>query len=115
MAKFEEHMMYGDGEARKAETNAEHLELKEKGWGHKKPSGFKLREVHYAGPLKCWKSHERKPGTTAEHLDLKEKGWGHKKRKGFKLREVNSPMKCWKTHKRKPGTKEFSDGSCIPK
>ena len=39
--KFEEHMMYGDGKARKAETNAEHLELKEKGWGHKKPSGFK--------------------------------------------------------------------------
>jgi len=62
--KFEEHMMYGDGKAKKAETNAEHLELKEKGWGHKKPSGFKLREVHYAGPLKCWKSHERKPGTT---------------------------------------------------
>tara|TARA_R110001592_G_scaffold201729_1_gene450900 strand:- start:114 stop:365 length:252 start_codon:yes stop_codon:yes gene_type:complete len=62
--KFEEHMMYGDGKARKAETNAEHLELKEKGWGHKKPSGFKLREVHYAGPLKCWKTHERKPGTT---------------------------------------------------
>ena len=62
--KFEEHMMYGNGEARKAETNAEHLELKEKGWGHKKPSGFKLREVHYAGPLKCWKTHERKPGTT---------------------------------------------------
>ena len=61
--KFEEHMMYGDGKARKAETNAEHLELKEKGWGHKKPSGFKLREVHYAGPLKCWKSHERKPNT----------------------------------------------------
>ena len=25
---------------------------------------FKLREVHYAGPLKCWASHERKPGTT---------------------------------------------------
>ena len=62
--KYKEHMMYGDGKARKAETNAEHLELKEKGWGHKKPSGFKLREVHYAGPLKCWKSHERKPGTT---------------------------------------------------
>ena len=62
--KFEEHMMFGDGKARKAETNAEHLELKEKGWDHKKPSGFKLREVHYAGPLKCWKSHERKPGTT---------------------------------------------------
>lgn len=62
--KFEEHMMYGDGKARKAETNAEHSELKEKGWGHKKPSGFKLREVHYAGPLKCWKTHERKPGTT---------------------------------------------------
>ena len=29
-----------------------------------KPAPFKLREVHYASPLKCWKSHERKPGTT---------------------------------------------------
>ena len=62
--KFEPHMMYGDGEAEKAQTYGEHLKLKKKGWGHKKPSGFKLREVHYAGPLKCWKSHERKPGTT---------------------------------------------------
>ena len=59
--KFEEHMMFGDGKARKAETNAEHLELKEKGWGHKKPSGFKLREVN--SPMKCWKTHKRKPGT----------------------------------------------------
>ena len=58
--KYEEHMMY---DAKKAETQKEHLELKEKGYGHSK-SGFKLREVHYAGPLKCWKSHERKPGTT---------------------------------------------------
>ena len=31
---------------------------------HKKKGPFRLREVHYAGPLKCWKSHERKPGTT---------------------------------------------------
>ena len=28
--KYEEHMMYGDGKARKAETNAEHLSLKKK-------------------------------------------------------------------------------------
>ena len=62
--KYKEHMMYGDGEARKAETNAEHLSLKKKGWDHEKPSGFKLREVHYASPVKCWTSHERKPGTT---------------------------------------------------
>jgi hypothetical protein len=59
MAKFKEHMMYGDGEGetRKAETNAEHLELKGKGWGHKKPSGFKLREVN--SPMKCWKTHKQ--------------------------------------------------------
>jgi len=55
--KFEEHMMYGDGEARKAETNAEHLDLKKKGWGHKKPSGFKLREVN--SPMKCWKKYKQ--------------------------------------------------------
>jgi len=62
MAKeFKEHMMYGDGEARKAETNAEHLDLKKKGWGHKKPGPFKLREVN--SPMKCWKTHKRKPGT----------------------------------------------------
>ena len=62
--KYKEHMMYGDGKVEKAETNAEHLSLKKKGWGHSKPSGFKLREVHYDSPVKCWKSHERKPGTT---------------------------------------------------
>jgi len=61
MAKFEEHTMYSDGEAKKAETNAEHLDLKEKGWGHKKRKGYKLREVN--SPMKCWKTHKRKPGT----------------------------------------------------
>ena len=55
--KFEPHMMYGDGEAKKAETYNEHLKLKEKGWGHKKPSGFKLREVN--SPMKCWKTHKQ--------------------------------------------------------
>jgi hypothetical protein len=55
--KFEEHMMYGDGEAEKAETYNEHLKLKKKGWGHKKPSGFKLREVN--SPMKCWKTHKQ--------------------------------------------------------
>ena len=55
--KFEPHMMYGDGKARKAETKAEHLELKNKGWGHKKPSGFKLREVN--SPMKCWKKYKQ--------------------------------------------------------
>ena len=64
--KYKEHMMYGDGKAEKAETNAEHLSLKKKGWGHDKPSGFRLREVHYASPVKCWKSHERTPGTVAK-------------------------------------------------
>ena len=58
--KFESHMMYN---AEKAETLEEHNDLKKKGYGHSK-SSFKLREVHYAGPLKCWTSHERKPGTT---------------------------------------------------
>ena len=55
--KFQSHMMYGDGGARKAETYAEHLELKNKGWGHKKPSGFKLREVN--SPMKCWKKYKQ--------------------------------------------------------
>ena len=61
---FKEHMMYEGKKSENAETNQEHLDLKEKGYGHKKPSGFKLREVHYDSPVKCWKSHERKPGTT---------------------------------------------------
>ena len=55
--KFEEHMMYGDGEARKAETNAEHLNLKKKGWGHDSPaeySPYKMRT-----PFKCWDTHKK--------------------------------------------------------
>jgi len=55
--KFKPHMMYGDGKAEKAETYKEHLKLKNKGWGHDKPSGFKLREVN--SPMKCWKTHKQ--------------------------------------------------------
>jgi len=37
MAKeFKEHMMYGDSKAKKAETNAEHLDLKKKRLGTQK-------------------------------------------------------------------------------
>jgi|TARA_R110000824_G_scaffold3251_1_gene15422 hypothetical protein len=57
MAKFKKHMMYGDGSAKMADTNAEHLKLKKKGWGHKKPSGFKLKEVN--SPMKCWKNYKQ--------------------------------------------------------
>ena len=56
--KFEPHMMYGDGKAENAETYEEHLKLKKMGWGHKKPSGFKLRKVN--SPMKCWKTHKQK-------------------------------------------------------
>ena len=59
---YKKHMMYGDGESKMAKTNAEHLSLKKKGWGHEKPSGFKLREVN--SPMLCWETHERVPGTT---------------------------------------------------
>ena len=50
-------MMYGDGKSEMAETKSEHLKLKKKGWGHKKPSGFKLREVN--SPMKCWKNYKQ--------------------------------------------------------
>ena len=55
--KYKKHMMYGDGESKMAKTNAEHLSLKKKGWGHEKPSGFKLREVN--SPMKCWDTHKK--------------------------------------------------------
>ena len=54
---FKEHMMYEGKKSEKAETNQEHLDLKEKGYGHKKPSGFKLREVN--SPMKCWKKYKQ--------------------------------------------------------
>ena len=54
---YKKHMMYGDGKAEKADTYKEHLELKKKGWGHEKPSGFKLREVN--SPMLCWKTHKQ--------------------------------------------------------
>ena len=55
--KFKPHMMYKGKEAENAETYQEHLKLKKKGWGHKKPSGFKLREVN--SPMKCWKTYKQ--------------------------------------------------------
>jgi|TARA_R110000824_G_scaffold297786_1_gene486037 hypothetical protein len=61
MAKFEKHMMYGDGKAEMADTNAEHLKLKKKGWGHDSPaeySPYKMRT-----PFRCWKGYKRVPGT----------------------------------------------------
>ena len=51
--KYKEHMMY---DAKKAETKKEHLELKEKGYGHSR-SAFKLREVN--SPMKCWKNYKQ--------------------------------------------------------
>ena len=58
MAKeFKPHTMYGDGEEEMANTNQEHLDLKEKGWGHDSPAPFKLREVN--SPMKCWKTHRK--------------------------------------------------------
>tara|TARA_R110002072_G_scaffold240674_1_gene399199 strand:+ start:327 stop:557 length:231 start_codon:yes stop_codon:yes gene_type:complete len=55
--KFEPHMMYGNGKAKKAETNAEHLDLKNKGWGHDSPaeySPYKMRT-----PFRCWKEYKQ--------------------------------------------------------
>ena len=34
-----------------------HLDLKNKGWGHDSPAPFKLREVN--SPMKCWKTHKK--------------------------------------------------------
>ena len=36
--KFKKHMMYGDGKSKMAKTKQEHLDLKNKGWGHTKPT-----------------------------------------------------------------------------
>jgi hypothetical protein len=44
-------------------TGAKHSETS-KVVSHDPEGPFKLREVHYDSPVKCWKSHERKPGTT---------------------------------------------------
>jgi hypothetical protein len=47
----------------KVHTGKEHSEGS-KPVSHKPGGPFKLREVHYDSPVKCWASHERKPGTT---------------------------------------------------
>ena len=49
--KFEPHDMY---DKQKAETRKEHLELKEKGYGH---TPLKKKDCN------CWKGHSRVPGT----------------------------------------------------
>ena len=68
--KFKPHMMYGDGEEQMANTHQEHLDLKEKGYGHKAPTAFKMAgyPLHYGtSPMKdkakgmdgkaCWKGY----------------------------------------------------------
>ena len=52
--KFEEHMMY---DAKKAETKKEHLELKEKGYGHSK-SSFKMKGFSYPGQSPMYKKNK---------------------------------------------------------
>ena len=65
--KFKAHMMY---DAKKADTHKEHLDLKEKGYGHTAPTPFKMAgfSQHATSALKaktcnCWKGHSRVPGT----------------------------------------------------
>ena len=68
--KFEPHMMYGEGQEKMADTYQEHLDLKNKGWGHESPAPFKMNgfsEHATAAPLKakakgmdgkaCWKGY----------------------------------------------------------
>ena len=70
MAKeFKPHMMYGDGQEEMANTNQEHLDLKEKGWGHTAPTKFTMSGFpeHSTSALKakakgmdgkaCWKGY----------------------------------------------------------
>ena len=48
--KFKPHMMYGEkGQEEMADTYEEHLELKDKGWGHDAPAAFKMNgfPLHY--------------------------------------------------------------------
>jgi len=33
------------------------FKIEKLGWGHEKPSGFKLREVN--SPMLCWKTHKQ--------------------------------------------------------
>ena len=50
-AKFKKHKMYSkSGKEVNAETNQEHLDLKEDGYGHESPA-------------KCWKGYKRVSGT----------------------------------------------------
>tara|TARA_R110000824_G_scaffold244362_2_gene433099 strand:- start:6267 stop:6986 length:720 start_codon:yes stop_codon:yes gene_type:complete len=55
MEKFKPHMMYGDGKAKKANTNEEHLSLKKKGWKHSKPKmqdgGYLKGKSHKKGGI----------------------------------------------------------------
>ena len=103
--KFEEHMMYGDGKARKAETHAEHLKLKNKGWGHKKPSGFKMKGYSYAG------KSPMKGGWWAQQT----KGHGGPSRSGESPMMKKGP--CWKGYEmigmKKKGGKNVPN--CVPK
>ena len=69
--KFEPHMIYGDGKSEMADTYKEHMKLKNKGWGHEKPSGLKYggtspykmkgSPLHKAKGLDgkaCWKGYK---------------------------------------------------------
>tara|TARA_Y100000592_G_C5281206_1_gene226367 strand:+ start:226 stop:507 length:282 start_codon:yes stop_codon:yes gene_type:complete len=88
--KFKPHMMYGDGEKEMADTHQEHLDLKEKGYGHSAPTTFKMpgfSQHATASPAtfkgansknsKCWKGCRKvgtkpsptRPGVTVNDCD----------------------------------------------
>tara|TARA_R100000458_G_C8074444_1_gene111836 strand:- start:86 stop:349 length:264 start_codon:yes stop_codon:yes gene_type:complete len=83
--KFEPHMMYGEGKSKKANTYKEHLELKEKGWGHTKPSGIKYGKP---GPFKM-KSPLKKQGPCWDGFEM----YGTKMKDGEKVPNCIRPPK----------------------
>ena len=69
---FKPHKMYGkDGKVEDAKTKKNHLELKEKGYGHSPAKKIGLQGLgakgnkgyHVGSPAKCWNGYERVPGT----------------------------------------------------
>ena len=91
---FKPHNMY---DKQKAETYKEHLELKEKGYGH---SPTKKRGL--------WDNIHAKRKRGEKMRSKGDEGAPTEKA----LKESQSPAKCWEGYKRVPGTKEFSKGSC---
>ena len=91
---FKEHMMYEGKKSEKAETNQEHLDLKEKGYGHT-PSPAKKKDACYSKVASRYKGGNSayRSGAMVKCRKVGAANWGNKS-KSVSYTHLTLPTIC---------------------